>query len=128
MNRVAFERTMIDSGHVSDNFSLSIGRVNWQPKLALQSAKLDRALRASVEQLDQLLVKSIDLVSPVFYVQSDPRHLCRLKEINSLFAWGKRGNGNECDARITDERGDQKRASRPESRAFQPTRDRSRCF
>jgi hypothetical protein len=65
------ERAVIDTRDVGDDFSLAIGRVDRKSQLALYPSEFDGALRASVEQRNQLLIQPIDFVSPIVYVHSD---------------------------------------------------------
>src|ERR1041384_4501738 len=96
-NRAAVQRPVIDRSNVSDHFFFAIGRIDSESKLSLNPSKLNGALRASVEQLHQLLIESIDFVSPVFYVQAAPPILC------SLCGGGESSNDGAARARFVDQ-------------------------
>jgi prophage DNA circulation protein len=57
------------------DFGFAVGRIDRQAKLALNAAKLNRTLRALVEQTDQLLVNVINLFSPMLDAHPDLRSI-----------------------------------------------------
>src|SRR5207245_8068288 len=59
------ERPAVRFHHVAEDFRLALRRPGWQIQFLLDVADLDRASRALVEQLHELLVNLVNALSPV---------------------------------------------------------------